>query len=263
MDWLTLFGTGLGVTAVVMLLTWIWAVKINNYGIVDAAWAFCFFLQAIIFFMLSDGFETRKIILLFMIGLWSSRLGFFLTRRLYRLHPEEDSRYKHLRADYQEKLKSKFLVFYFYQALSVSILTLPFIWVFNNSDVRINIFEMVGAAYWLFSVMGESIADYQMGLFKKMSKENPKMGKTCNIGLWKYSRHPNYFFESNIWWGFFIFMIGSGVYWGVYSAIIILLLLLKVTGVPPSEEQALKNRGDEYREYQRKTSMFIPWFPKA
>ncbi|MBC7713717.1 MAG: DUF1295 domain-containing protein [Rhizobacter sp.] len=262
MDWLTLFGIGLAVTTVVMFISWMFAVKINNFGIVDAVWSFCFFLQAIIFFMLTDGFETRKIILLLMIGVWSSRLGFFLSRRIYQHHPEEDTRYQHLRAGYKENVKGNFLLFYFYQALSVSILTLPFIFVFQNSEVRINTWEIVGIVYWLIAVFGEATADHQMSEFKKLSKQNSKMGKTCNIGLWKYSRHPNYFFESNIWWGFFIFMIGSHVFWGVYSAVIILLLLLKVTGVPPSEEQSLKTRGDEYREYQRKTSMFVPWFPK-
>jgi steroid 5-alpha reductase family enzyme len=263
MEWLTLLGIGLLVTTILMFFAWLWAIKINNYGIVDAVWSFAFFLQAIIYFILSNGFQTRKIILLVIVGLWSLRLGFFLSRRLYKLHPEEDSRYKHLRAGHGEKVKSKFLVFYFYQAISVSILTLPFIFVFQNSSSEINIFEIIGVIYWLVSVLGESIADHQMGHFKELSKIHPEMGRTCNIGLWKYSRHPNYFFESNIWFSFFIFMIGSGVYWGVYSALIILFLLVKVTGVPPSEEQSLKTRGEEYRVYQRKTSMFVPWFPKV
>lgn len=262
MEWLALFGLALAVTIVVMFISWLWAVKVNNFSLVDAVWAFCFLLQAAIFFVFSDGFMTRKILLFAMIGLWSCRLGYFLTKRIYGHHPEEDTRYKHLRSDYKDKFKSRFLLFYFYQAVSVSVLTLPFIFVFKNTTESISGFEIAGALYWLVAVCGEALADHQMSEFKRLSKDNPKMGKTCNIGLWKYSRHPNYFFESNIWWGFFIFMIGSGVYWGVYSAVIILLLLLKVTGVPPSEEQSLKTRGEEYRAYQRKTSMFIPWFPK-
>jgi steroid 5-alpha reductase family enzyme len=260
MEWLALFGLALGVTIVVMFISWLWAVKVNNFSLVDAVWAFCFLLQASLFFIFSDGYMTRKILLLGMVGLWSCRLGYFLTRRIYGHHPEEDTRYKHLRSDYKDKFKSRFLLFYFYQAVSVSVLTLPFIFVFKNTSNVIGVFEIVGAIYWLIAVCGEAIADHQMSEFKKLSKENPRMGKTCNIGLWKYSRHPNYFFESNIWWGFFIFMIGSEVYWGIYSALIILFLLLKVTGVPPSEEQSLKTRGDEYRAYQKKTSMFIPWF---
>lgn len=262
MEWLTIFGIGLAVTMLVMFISWLWAVRVDNYSLVDAVWAFCFLLQAAIFYVLSDGYQTRKVLLLVMIGLWSCRLGYFLTKRIYGHHPEEDTRYKHLRSEYKENAKSRFLLFYFYQAISVSILTLPFIFVFNNPSDSINGFEIAGAIYWLVSLCGEAVADHQMSEFKKESKKHPEMGKTCNVGLWKYSRHPNYFFESNIWWGFFIFMLGSELYWGAYSALIILILLLKVTGVPPSEEQSLKTRGDEYRAYQRKTSMFIPWFPK-
>lgn len=111
--------------------------------------------------------------------------------------------------------------------------------------------------------MVRPFADQQMSAFKKLSKTHPEMGRTCNVGLWKYSRHPNYFLKVIFGGHFFIFMIGSGIYWGVYTALIILFLLIKVTGVPPSEEQSLKTRGDEYRAYQKRTSMFIPWFPKT
>lgn len=263
MEWITLFTGVLILTFVIMYICWIWAVKIDNFGPVDAVWAFCFLIHGIAFYIFTEGYAPRKILLLSMIGLWSLRLGYFLTRRISSHHPEEDTRYKHLRSEYKEKFKSRFLLFYFYQAISVSILTLPFIFVFQNQTQSIGIFEIIGCVYWFLAISGETIADYQMSVFKKLSKKNPEMGRTCNVGLWKYSRHPNYFFESNIWWAFFIFMIGSGVYWGIYTAIVMLLLLLKVTGVPPSEEQSLKTRGDEYRNYQKKTSMFIPWFPKS
>lgn len=263
MEWMSLFFMALFMTITVMFISWILAVKVENFSLIDAVWAFCFLLHGIIFYLFSEGFETRKIVLLAMLGVWSLRLGYFLARRIYNHHPKEDTRYIHLRSEYKDKFKIRFLVFYFYQAISVSVLTLPFIFVFQNQSQTINLFEIAGILYWLFAICGETIADNQMSEFKKLSKENPEMGKTCNVGLWKYSRHPNYFFESNIWWGFFIFMAGSGIYWGIYTAIIMLLLLLKVTGVPPSEEQSLKTRGDEYRAYQRKTSMFIPWFPRS
>ena len=263
MEWLTLFGIGLAITLVIMFLCWLWAVKVDNFGIVDAVWSFSFVIHGIVFYVFSEGYDLRKNLMIAMLGLWSIRLGYFLAKRIYGHHPDEDTRYIQLRAEYKENFKSRFLLFYLYQAVSVSVLTLPFIFVFQNQAPIINIFEIVGFVYWLFALCGEAVADHQMSEFKRLAKSHPEMGRTCNIGLWKYSRHPNYFFESNIWWGFFIFMIGSGVYWGVYSAVIILVLLVKVTGVPPSEVQSLKTRGDEYRAYQKKTSMFVPWFPKA
>ncbi len=263
MEWLTLFGVGLVITLVIMFISWLWAVKVENFGLVDAVWSLSFLIHGITFYIFSDGYGPRKNIILAMLGLWSLRLGYFLAKRIYGHHPDEDTRYIHLRSEYKENYKFRFLLFYFYQAVSVSFLTLPFIFIFQNQTASINGFEIAGLLYWIFALTGESIADHQMSEFKRQAKVNPEMGRTCNIGLWKYSRHPNYFFESNIWWAFFIFMIGSGVYWGVYSAVIILVLLVKVTGVPPSEEQSLKTRGEEYKTYQRKTSMFIPWFPKS
>jgi len=246
-------------TLVLIFLTWLWSIKINNYSIIDAVWSFAFALHAAVFLSFVPDIGSRHVVLFSMICAWSLRLGFFLTRRLYQHHPVEDTRYQKLRQDYGTNVKFRFFVFFIYQAISVSILTLPFGFVFADDRSDLNIYEMVGVLYWLVSLIGESIADGQMNRFKS----NPaNKGQVCNIGLWNYSRHPNYFFESQIWFGFFIFAIGSGIYWGVYAPIIILMLLLKVTGVPPSEEQSLKTRGDLYRQYQARTSVFIPWFPK-
>lgn len=247
-------------TLVIMFLTWCYAVRIENFSIVDAVWSFCFLVHAIIFYNLSDGLTLRKILLALMIGFWSFRLGFYLAKRIASHHPTEDTRYIKLRADYGDKYKFRFLVFFFYQAVSVSFLTLPFVFSFKNTNPEISILEWMGAIVWALALIGESIADYQMNSFRS----NPNnRGKVCDVGLWNYSRHPNYFFESCIWWGYFIFLLGtSGLVWSIYAPLTILLLLLKVTGVPPSEAQSLKSRGDAYRKYQERVSVFIPWFPK-
>ncbi len=262
MSWLTLFSMTLIVTMIIMMATWFLSLKIDNYGIVDAVWSLSFILHGGLFFYFSDGNTVRSCLVFLMLGLWSMRLGFFLTKRIASHHPIEDARYQNLRTEYGINYKWRFFLFFMLQALSVSILTLPFIFVFKNSSSEISIVEKIGILVWIISLVGESLADHQMNQFKKLSKINPQIGRTCNIGLWRYSRHPNYFFESNIWWGFFLIMAGSGAFWGIYTAFIILFLLLKVTGVPPSEEQALKSRGDEYRAYQRQTSVFIPWRPR-
>lgn len=244
-----------------MFLTWCYAVKIENFGIVDAVWSFCFSLHALIFYYFGGGFEERKQIFLLMVGIWSLRLGLFLAKRIASHHPDEDTRYIKLRADYGANYKFRFLIFFFYQAISVSVLTLPFVFIFQNTQPVINFIEFIGVIVWIIAVVGEAIADHQMTLFRKKPENK---GKVCNVGLWNYSRHPNYFFESCIWWGYFIFMIGTqGLIWSIYAPVTILLLLLKVTGVPPSEAQSLKSRGDAYRKYQERTSMFIPWFPKT
>lgn len=255
-----IFFLTMGFTIVAMYWVWLWAIKIENFGIVDAAWSGGFLLQAALFFHYSEGLTVRKILFLLMVGLWSFRLAYYLSRRIYAHHPQEDTRYMQLRKEYGVHYKKRFLYFFQMQAVSISILTLPFIFVFQNQSQNISYFEYIGLGAFLISWIGESIADAQMSRFKA----NPEnKGKVCNVGLWKFSRHPNYFFESCIWFSFFIFMLGtSGLIWSIYSPLIILILLLKVTGVPPSEAQSLKTRGEAYKEYQRKTSVFVPWFTK-
>ncbi len=260
MDTMTILLATLMLTVFMMGLTWWWAVKIENFGIIDAIWSFAFLIHAGIFYLFSDSDPTRKMVFFLMIGLWSFRLGYFLSRRIASHHPHEDTRYIKLRQEYGVDYKKRFFIFFMYQAISVSILTLPFIFVFKNTNTGLSPFEIAGFIVWLLAVIGESVADHQMNIFKADPKNK---GQVCNIGLWNYSRHPNYFFESCIWWGFFIFMLGtSGLVWSIYAPLVILGLLLYVTGVPPSEVQSIKSRGDLYRKYQKTTSVFIPWFPK-
>lgn len=243
-----------------MVLTWIFAKKVNNYSVVDAVWAASFFLLSGFYFFFSDGWELRKILVLVVVAMWSLRLAIFLAIRIKSHHPEEDLRYKQLRSEYGQNVGFRFLMFFIYQGLSVAILSLPFLEMFRNPDSTLQILEVVGAVVVGVALCGESLADAQASAFK--AKPENRL-KTCDVGLWKYSRHPNYFFESCTWWGFYIMALGTpGTAYTIFAPLTILLLLLKVTGVPPSEKQALQKRGEVYREYQRRTSMFVPWFPK-
>jgi steroid 5-alpha reductase family enzyme len=240
---------------------WIYAVKIENFSVIDVAWSAGFFVQALLFLSFSDGYQPRKILLFLMLSAWSLRLAYFLFKRIRSHHPKEDTRYARLRKQYGAAYESRFLRFFMMQAFSISVLTLPFIYVMSNPSPELTPFEMAGLLVFAVSWAGESLADWQMHRFKADPKNK---GLVCDAGLWKYSRHPNYFFESCIWFGFFIFALGTpGLWWAVYAPLTILFLLLKVTGVPPSEAQAIESRGDRYREYQSKTSVFIPMSPKG
>lgn len=244
----------------IMSFVWLLAKRWDNYSIVDAAWAGSFAIVAFFFALIQPGFLPRKTLMLFAVGIWSLRLAIFLGRRIYGHHPSEDSRYQQLRAEYGQHVTARFFLFFQYQALSVVLLAVPFLEVFRSSAEPLGAAEIIGFSIVCLSLVGESIADAQAQKFK----QNPEnKNRTCQVGLWRYSRHPNYFFESCVWWGFYLFAIGaSGAYYTIYAPLIILFLLLKVTGVPPSEAAALKKRGDEYRRYQQTTSMFVPWFPK-
>ena len=114
--------------------------------------------------------------------------------------------------------------------------------------------------HWSDWHRGVALSDWQLSQFKK----NPEnKGQTCQRGLWRYSRHPNYFFEWVHWWAYLPMAVGAAGWWAaVITPSVLLYFILYKTGIPPTEEQALASRGEEYRRYQRTTSAFVPWFPK-
>ena len=120
--------------------------------------------------------------------------------------------------------------------------------------------DYLGIVVWCLAIAGESLADYQLHQFRQ--QENTR-GQVCQTGLWYYSRHPNYFFEWLHWWSYVCLAItGSWGWLTIFAPLSMLYFILKVTGIPPTEKQALKSRGEAYRRYQQTTSAFFPWFPK-
>jgi steroid 5-alpha reductase family enzyme len=195
-----------------------------------------------------------------MTGAWGLRLAFYLLFDRIIGHPEE-GRYQELRRSWKTNLGLKFLGFFEFQALLCVLLSYPFLAAAVNKSPTICWSEWTAAALWLVAISGEALADSQLAAFKS-NKANK--GRTCQVGLWHYSRHPNYFFEWLIWVSLALFATASpNGYYGWFSPVLILYFLLRVTGIPATEAQALRSRGEEYRRYQQSTSAFIPWFPKA
>ena len=141
------------------------------------------------------------------------------------------------------------------------LLSVPFLLIALNAHPVITAPEYAGAGLWLVAFAGEALSDRQLRLFKS----NPShRGQVCREGLWKYSRHPNYFFEWLIWVSYFLLALPATNGWlSVVSPLLILFFLFRITGIPATEAQALRSRGELYREYQRTTSAFVPWFPKG
>jgi steroid 5-alpha reductase family enzyme len=243
-----------------MITIWIWAYRIKNAGIVDIFWAFNFLIIAIVIWLMADGFEMRKNILCALAGLWSLRLGFYLMIRVGSHLDEEEGRYKQLRAEWAPNANAKFFVFFQMQALSNVFLAIPFFIIALNPAPQLSMSEYIGAGLWLLAIIGEGLSDWQLKQFKK----NPaNKGKVCESGFWNYSRHPNYFFQLMIWISVLIFALPSPYGWiSVVCPLVIGLLIFKVTGIPMTEEQSIRSKGELYIEYQRTTSAFIPWFKK-
>ncbi len=246
--------------SVLMIGIWIWATRIKNAGIVDIFWAFDFAIIAVIIWLLADGSATRKTIVCVLTMLWSLRLGGYLSKRVGSHLEEEEGRYKQLRKEWAPHVNLKFFIFFQMQALSNVFLCIPFFITTINPAPKLTLLEYIGAGMWLLSIIGEAASDWQLQQFKK----NPaNKGKVCEYGLWNYSRHPNYFFQLMIWISVFIFSLSSPHGWiSIVCPLTIGYLIFKVTGIPMTEEQAIRSKGELYKEYQRSTSVFIPWFKK-
>lgn len=243
--------------AAIMIVIWLWALRLKNNGIVDVFWAFNFLVIAQITWTLAEGFPPRKALICGIASLWSLRLGTYLLIRVGSHLKEEEGRYKQLRTEWGN---GKFFVFYQMQALSNVVLSLPVFVIALNPAPQLSLLEYLGAGLWLISIVGEGLADWQLKHFKSLPENK---GKVCQYGLWNYSRHPNYFFQLMIWISAFIFALPSPYGWlSIICPLSIGYLIFRVTGIPMTEEQAIRSKGDAYRAYQQSTSAFIPWFKK-
>jgi steroid 5-alpha reductase family enzyme len=233
---------------------------INNYGIVDIAWSYAFGVIAVFYALTGPGWPVRRALIASMTVVWSLRLGTHLYLRVIGHHPEEDGRYRQLRKDWAAHFAPKMFGFFQMQAVSVALLGAGFLLTSLNPDPAFHPLEIAGAVLWLVAISGEALSDAQLAAFKR---DPANKGRVCEVGLWRSSRHPNYFFEWLIWVAYFVFALASPWGWvAIVGPASILWLLLRVTGIPMTEEQSLRSRGDAYRRYQQTTSAFVPWFPK-
>jgi steroid 5-alpha reductase family enzyme len=259
-DFLPSLGIGAITAFMVFTLTWLLSRKLDNYSLVDITWSYSLALLVPLYAWMIQGQPLRSAVTVAIATLWSLRLGTYLLLRIKKHHPQEDVRYQVLRQKWSGYLGSRFFMFFQAQALLIILLSIPFLLVLLNPSPHLASMEYFGIAVWFIGITGESIADAQMQRFKS---DPANKGKICDIGLWHYSRHPNYFFESVLWFGFWLYACGSP--WGwltVYAPLLILHFLVRVTGIPLTEKCAVTSKGDAYRSYQRRTSAFIPWFPK-
>lgn len=257
---LTLFLIALGAASLGFAVLFFVARMLDNYGIVDVAWAAGFTPVAIWYSLAGDGVAWRRLVVAGLVAGWSLRLTWHLGQRVARMHPEEDGRYQQLRRDWAGAQGRRMFWFFQGQAVVLALLSWPFLVAARNSAPSPGGLEYAGLLLWAIAVAGESLSDAQLEAFKRVSTNR---GRVCDRGLWRYSRHPNYFFEWLAWVAFAVFALPAPGGWlALGCPAFMLFLLLRVTGIRYTEEQLVRSKGEAYEAYRARTPAFVPWFPR-
>jgi len=240
----------------VMSAGWLWQRRHSNAGIVDVLWALGLGASAVLLACYGDGAFWPRLVLACLGAVWGVRLAWHLAVRV--VGHAEDGRYRYLRGHWQGS-QWRFFLFFQLQALLVALFAVPFAVVAHN-PVSAPLWLAVAVCIWIASVGGEVLADRQLARFVAQPANR---GKTCRAGLWRYSRHPNYFFEWLHWFTYVALAIGAPRAWLSWCGPLVMFVMLRwVSGIPFTEAQALRTRDEDYRDYQRRTPMLFPWFPK-
>jgi steroid 5-alpha reductase family enzyme len=243
-----------------MAILWRRQETTRNASAVDVGWTFGVGGLALLDAVAADGWGWRRAAIAVAMGAWSVRLGLHLLFDRVIGRPE-DGRYADLRRAWGRRASTRFFWFYQSQAVAALFFSLPALIASRDGFRGFRLNEVVALALWAGALAGEAAADRQLAVFKR---DPSHRGQLCQSGLWRYSRHPNYFFEWTMWVAYALFASASP--WGAAAwacPLALLYLLFRVTGIPATEAQALRTRGDLYRRYQQSTSVFIPWVPRS
>ena len=253
--WQTWFET-LGIMLALAFLTWISTFFKRNVSSVDSLWSLLFLAAAFYTTVAAPATSEKGFFLLGLIAAWAVRLSVFLAIRNWG--EPEDRRYREMRERHGPGFGLRSLVTIFgLQALIAWVIfagLLPGLY----TAPEYHWLDWIALALWVTGFLYETIADLQLYIFKSKPGSD---GKVLDSGLWAYSRHPNYFGEFLIWWGFFLFALSAGAWWTVFSPVLMTVLLLKVSGVSLMEKDISERRA-AYREYIESTNAFFPGKPR-
>ena len=252
----SLYLLGLVSTLGLATLTWVVSVLKRDVSIVDGAWAFMLLAAATVYATGADPYTGRTMLILTLVLLWALRLSAHIIHRNWG--EPEDRRYQDIRLKYEPNFTFKSLgIIFWFQAGLAWIISMP-LWPALTVPVDWGVFDVLAVSVWTVGMIFEGIADWQLSQFKADPENH---GKVMDRGLWHYTRHPNYFGECLIWWGFYIFAVPTGAWWTLAGPLLLTYMLLKFSGVTLME-QTIVDRRPAYREYIARTNAFIPGPPK-
>jgi steroid 5-alpha reductase family enzyme len=247
---------GLGAVLVALTLLWGVSLRLRDASIIDAFWGPGFALATLVYWLTDGTGGVRGTLVLVLVAAWAARLGLHLLRR--NRGQGEDPRYAAMRTRHGDAWGrvSLFRVFWL-QGVILWIVSAPLFAAVRSAGV-LGAIDYAGALIVLAGLALESVADRQLMRFRA---DPSNKGHVLDSGLWRYSRHPNYFGDAVLWWGLYTIAVGGGAYWTIFAPVIMTFLLLKVSGVPLLET-SLSTTRPGYAEYVRRTSSFVLWPPK-
>lgn len=255
---------GFAVNSILTTALWALSVLLHDVSIIDGYWGFGFVINVWIFFFHSDtqhGDPFRKILIAILATAWGLRLTVYLTWRNWG--QGEDPRYQRIRARIGDKFWwLSWVVVFMLQNVLINIISRPLFVAQAYNENSFGVFDFSGLIVWTVGMFFETMGDLQLTLFKK----NPNnKGKVLCSGVWRYTRHPNYFGDACLWWGMFLVGVGASSllesWHSIYAPALMTFLLLKVSGVALLERDIV-HRKPQYKDYIEKTPAFLPWFPK-
>jgi len=245
-----------GIASLLMMVVWRIQRRIGDAGIVDVAWTYAVGAFGVTFAVLGEGDPWRRAAIATVAAIWSLRLGTHVLLRVLK-HPE-DGRYVSLKQGWGADAQRQLAIFYQYQAFGAVLFSVPML-LAAQSRLPLGAHDLIALVIAAVSWIGEAWADRQLARFRD---DPANKGQVCRRGWWRYSRHPNYFFEWLHWWVYVAFAWGTSFAWfALAGPVAMFWFIVFVTGIPPTERQAVSSRGEAYRRYQRTTSPFFPWFP--
>jgi len=250
---------GSGIVAGLMTSLWIYQWLRRDATIIDVGWSAGLGILSILIAFNFPFVLGRAWVVATLAVSWSIRLaGYLLVNRV--IGKSEDGRYRSLRQRWGARAQVYFFILFQCQVVLAVVFSLPILTAMANPAPFASVWDLIGILIWFLAVGGEIVADRQLARFRR----NPdNRGKVCQEGLWRFSRHPNYFFEWLHWWAYVLLAIGCDYWWvSLAGPVLMLLFLLFITGIPATEAQAVASRGEAYRRYQRTTSVFVPWPPR-
>jgi steroid 5-alpha reductase family enzyme len=248
---------GLAALAVFAAAGWLLSLPLRNVSIVDSLWSLMFLLAAVVYLAGQASVGPRAWLVITLVALWSIRLAAYIT---WRNHGQgEDFRYRKMRADNDPgfAFKSLYIVFGLQAALAW-VISLPLLAAMGSS-APLGALDAAGAALWLVGMVFEAGGDWQLSRFKS---DPASRGKVLDTGLWRYTRHPNYFGDFCVWWGLFLIALSAGGWWSIVGPLLMSFMLLKVSGVALLEKDIGERRPD-YQAYISRTNAFFPGPPRA